>query len=88
MATGRYSATVSMNNRKKRRVATWNVRTLFQKGKLDNVLKEMDRLQIDILGMSEVRWPGAGSIEKNSARMIYSGGEKAERGVGILLGKG
>ena len=89
VATGHHSATVSMSisNRQKRRISTWNVRTLFQKGKLDNVLKEMDRLQIDIMGMSEVRWPGAGSIEKNGARMIYSGGEKAERGVGIILSR-
>ena len=39
---------------------TWNVRTLFQNGKFDNVKQEMTRMRINILGMCEVRWTGAG----------------------------
>ena len=44
------------------RIGTWNGRTKLQKGKLDNVKQEMDRLNINILGISEVRWKGAGVI--------------------------
>ena len=44
------------------KVATCNVRTLFQKGKFDNVKQEMTRMRINILGMCEVRWTGAGLI--------------------------
>ena len=29
---------------KKLRIATWNIRTLYQLGKLDNVIQEMDRM--------------------------------------------
>ena len=31
-------------------IATWNVRTLLQKGKLDNIKQEMERLKINVLG--------------------------------------
>lgn len=37
------------------KVATWNVRTLYQAGKLGNAVREMKRLKIDVLGMSEIR---------------------------------
>ena len=37
-------------------IASWNVRSLDQPGKLDNVELEAERLKIDVLGISEVRW--------------------------------
>ena len=36
--------------------ATWNVRTLYQAGKFDNILQGMDRLKLDILGLSETQF--------------------------------
>ncbi|KAG1696943.1 Craniofacial development protein 2 [Nymphon striatum] len=85
VAPDRYLATVP--NNQKLRMATWNVRTLHQRGKIDNVLAEMERMEIGILGMSETRWTEAGDIKKNKYRIIYSGGEKHQRGVGIILNK-
>lgn len=38
-----------------KRIGTWNVRTLLQIGKLENLKMKMKRLQIDILGISEIR---------------------------------
>lgn len=38
-----------------KRVGTWNVRTLLQAGKLENIKAEMKRLKVDILGISEMR---------------------------------
>ena len=66
------------------RIAIWNVRSLLQKGKLDNIKQEMERLKINILGLSEVRWKGAGETTGKS-KFYYSGGEDHERGVGIIL---
>ena len=68
-----------------RKVATWNVNTLNQAGKLENIKKEARRLKLDILGVSQVRWTGSGSITSGDWTFYYSGGEKHEAGVGSLL---
>ena len=49
----------------------------------------MERLKIDIMGIGEMRWPGSGEIttEKNR-KVIYSGGDKANRAVGIIMENG
>ena len=48
----------------------------------------MRRLQLDVLGISEVRWLGVGCLENPSGgTFIYLGGQDAKRGVGIMLNK-
>ena len=42
------------------RLGTWNVRTLNQAGKLENLKMEMDKCNVSVIGLSEVRWPGQG----------------------------
>jgi len=37
------------------KIGTWNVRTLFQAGKFDNLLLEMKDLNMDIMGVAESR---------------------------------
>ena len=46
------------------RIGTWNVRSLYATGKLDNAIKEAKDINIDILGLSEIRWTGSGKIQK------------------------
>jgi len=41
------------------RLPTRNVRTIFETGKTAQVAKEMERYDLDILGVSECRWTGA-----------------------------
>lgn len=41
---------------KSNRIATWNVRGLNEDYKLTNLLKEMKRLKMNILGVSETHW--------------------------------
>ena len=79
----RYQATVRTD--KQLRIATWNVNTLFQTGKFDNLVKEAMRLNLNILGVSETRWSGIGRCKRECYEFIYSGGEKHEKGVGVLL---
>ena len=69
------------------RIATWNVRTLHQQGKLDNVILEMDRLKLSVLGLCEVRWKNAGQLVKGDKTVIYSGGDQHHRGVALILNK-
>ena len=40
---------------------TWNVRSMNQ-GKLDMVKQELTRMNIDILGVSELKWMGMGEF--------------------------
>ncbi|GFO01569.1 craniofacial development protein 2-like [Plakobranchus ocellatus] len=42
-------------------------------------------MNLNILGLAEVRWTGAGSMKLGSKTLIYSGGHTHERGVGILF---
>ena len=68
-------------------VSTWNVRTLYQSGKLENLKREMKSLKVNILGVSEVRWTEIGKLVDEETTFMYSGGLKHENGVGILLDK-
>ena len=80
----RYPVT-ALKNKTELKVGTWNVRTLFQSGKLENLKKETVRCNINIMGVSEVRWKGAGKITTDKHTFVYSGGEVHERGVGMLI---
>ena len=62
------------------RIGTWNVRTLNKEGKLENLKAEMQRNEVSVLGVSEVRWKGQGEIRSGEYTVYYSGGERAERG--------
>ena len=90
VAPGRHPATVCKSSIKlgksSFKLGTWNVRTLYQKGVLANVIQEMDRMKFKILGIAETRWTGK-NLEKvgNNKTMIYSGGEVHERGVAIIF---
>ena len=68
-------------------VGTWNVRTMNQAGKLENVKEEMKRNGLRVLGLCEVRWKGGGDFESDGYRVIYSGGNESQRGVAVVLDK-
>ena len=68
------------------RIATWNVRTLNQPGKLENVKLEMKRLKFNILGMSEVRWLKSGKVQIDGHTVVYSGHEEQHvHGVAVMM---
>ena len=50
-------------------IGTWNVRSMNQ-GKLEVVEQEMARVNIDILGINELKWTGIG--EFNSDDHIFT----------------
>lgn len=58
------------------KVATWNVRSLLQAGKLANVIQEMDQLKINIIALSETKWPGTKKIISSEHHIFCSGGEE------------
>jgi len=73
------------------KIGTWNVRSLYQPGKLANVMQEMVRMEIDILGVAETFYEGEGEFNQelpecqDTFKIIYSGGKIKRRGVGVIL---
>ncbi|XP_055385015.1 uncharacterized protein LOC129614453 [Condylostylus longicornis] len=55
------------------RLATWNIQTLLQAGKMQEIARETLKYGIDILALQEVRWQGNGTIKKSQYTFHYSG---------------
>ena len=69
-------------------IGTWNVRSMNQ-GKLKVVKREMARVNIDILGISEQKWTGMGEFNSDDHYIYYCGQESLRRnGVAIIVNKG
>src|SRR6218665_1681799 len=66
-------------------VGTWNVRTMLRQGKLANVIREMRKTKLDILGLSEVRWKEGGDFTSDGGRAIYTEAKGGQSGVAVLL---
>ena len=68
----------------------WNVRSLYRGGATAQVAREMEGYKVDILGISECRWTGAGKQRITSGQtLLYVGDEKMnEGGVAIMMSKG
>ncbi|KAF7241940.1 Solute carrier family 35 member F5 [Varanus komodoensis] len=68
-------------------IGTWNVRSMNQ-GKLDVVKQEMTRLNIDILGISELKWTGMGEFNSEYHQIYYCRQESLRRnGVAFIVNK-
>ena len=67
------------------KTGTWNVRTVNILGKLENLREEVEALNLDILGLSETRYIGEGTVNLEGYTYIYSGGSQHEYGVGFMI---
>ena len=68
-------------------IGTWNVRSMNQ-GKLEVVKQEMVRVNVDILGISELKWTGMGEFNSDDHYIYYCGQESFRRnGVAIMVKK-
>ena len=68
-------------------IGTWNVRTMIQ-GKLEVVRQDMARVNIDVLGISELKWTGMGEFNSDDHYFDYCGQESLRRnGVAIMVNK-
>ena len=68
-------------------IGTWYVRSMNQ-GKLEVVKQEMARVNIDILGLSELKWTGMGEFNSEDHYIYYCGQESLRRnGVVIMVNK-
>ena len=55
-------------------IETWNVRSMNQ-GKLEVIKQEMAEVNIDILGISKLKWAGMGEFNSNDHYIYYCGQE-------------
>ena len=69
------------------RIGTWTVRSMNQ-GKLEVVEQEMARVNVDILGISDLKWTGMGELNSDDHYIYYRGRESLRRnGVAIKVNK-
>ena len=68
-------------------IGTWNVRSMNQ-GKLEVVKQEMARVNVNILGISKLKWTGMGELNSDDQYIYYCGQECLRRnGVAITVNK-
>ena len=68
-------------------IGTWNVRSVNQ-GKFEVVQQKMARENVDILGISELKWTGMGEFNSDDHYIYYCGQESLRRnGVAIMVNK-
>ena len=60
----------------------------MNQGKLEGMKQEMARMNIDILGISELKWTGKGEFKSNDHYIYYCGQESLRRNaVAIMVNK-
>ena len=64
-------------------IGTWNVKFMNQ-GKLEVVKQEMATVNINILGISELKWSGMGEFNSDD-HYIYYGGQESIRRNGVFI---
>ena len=55
-------------------IGTWNIRSMNQ-GKLEVVKQEMARVNIEILGINELKWTRVGEFNSDDHYICYCGQE-------------
>ena len=68
--------------------ATYNVRTLSDNNHLTILEKELENINWDILGISEMRRPGEAVVQLPNGHILYNNGnDRKQGGVGFLIKK-
>ena len=68
-------------------IGTWNVRSTYQ-GRLEVVKQEVASVNVDILGISELKWTGMCEFNSDEHYIYYCGQESLRRNVvGIMVNK-
>ena len=61
----------------------------MNQGKLEVANREMAKVNIDILGISEVQWTGTGELNSDDHYIYYCGQEYLRRnGIALIINKG
>lgn len=90
MTNGSIPTTFTLSPKHTTVIGCWNVRTLYETGRLSQVINEMIQCKIDILGISESHWTVSGHITHNSGAVIYYSGKEDgnhQAGVAVIMSK-
>ena len=67
-------------------IGTWNQIRFTNQGKLEVVQQEMARANVDILGISKLKWTEMGALNSDDHHIYYCGQESLRRnGVAIMV---
>ena len=70
------------------KIGCWNVHSMADKSRTEQVVKEMERLDVDILGLSETRWCKHREEKLDEGiTLLYSGRPNNQhyQGTGIMM---
>ena len=68
-------------------IGTWNVRSMNE-GKLEAVKQELARVNVNILGISELKWTRMGEFNSDDHYIYYCGQESLRKnGLSIIVNK-
>ena len=59
----------------------------MNQGKLEVVKQEMARVNMDILGISELKWNGMGEFNSDDHFIYYCGQDSLRNGVTVIVNK-
>ena len=63
-----------LDPKSKIRIGCWNMRTMFETGKIAQVAKEMTEYRVNILGVAECWWTDNGRFKlADETTVLYSG---------------
>jgi len=67
-------------------IATWNIRSMLQAWKMEEIADELKKYNIQITALQEVKWPHDGWIKKKNY-ILYSGlkTSNGQHGTGFLI---
>ena len=67
------------------RFGSWNMRTMYEVGKQEQIRKEMYRQNLDILWISETYWSQSGQGKLKSGELILYSGEEETHKKGVTM---
>lgn len=58
-------------------IGIWNFNRIFEAGEIHNIIQEINRHNIGILSLSELRWPNSETIKNNK--------KEHQNGIGFII---
>jgi exonuclease III len=70
------------------RFGTWNIRSLYRKGTLKTVARELGKCKLDLVGVQEVRWEKGGTERAEDCTLFCGQGNGDHQlGTGFFVHK-